>query len=167
MPLTRLRRHERRASRARSRACVQRLHWPALSTNPLALDLDHRGVGLAVAMDEEVDRDRVRLLEQAVLRPDDARLGRLVLERQPRPLAAPLVERLGRAVLGEVLVGAVGAQHVGRAHAADAAVVAVVRRAGRVVGGQVVEGRRDARGVEVVPERRALPPEHGWPAACG
>ena len=87
--------------------------------------------------------------------------GRLVLEGQPRPFPAAFVERLGRGVLGEVLVGAVGAQHVGRAHAADAAVVAVVRRAGRIVGRQVVERRGDARGVEVVPERDALAPEHG------
>ena len=64
-------------------------------------------------------------------------------------------------VLGEVLVGAVGAEHVGRAHAADASVVSVVRRAGRIVGRQVIERRRDSRGVEVVPERRALAPQHG------
>ncbi len=78
-----------------------------------------------------------------------------------RPFPASFVERLVRGVLGEVLVGAVGAEHVGRAHAADASVVAVVRRAGRIVGRQVIERRGDSRGVEVVPERGTLAPEHG------
>ncbi len=59
MPLTLCARQERTASRARSRACVQRLHWPAFSTISLALDLDHGRVGLAVAMDEELDGDRL------------------------------------------------------------------------------------------------------------
>ena len=70
-------------------------------------------------------------------------------------------------VLGEVLVGAIGAEHVGRTHAADATVVAVVRRAGRIIGGEVVERRGNSRGVEVVPERSALAAEHGLRAACG
>ena len=140
---------------------VQRLHWPGLST------IRRPWISITAALASRsrwtrnsiVDRDR--LLEEAVLRPDDAGPGRLVLEGQPRPLPAAFVERLGGRVLGEVLVGAVGAEHVGRAHAADAAVMAVVRRAGRIVGRQVVEGRGDARGVEVVPERRALAPQHG------
>src|SRR5262249_46351990 len=48
---------------------------------------------------------------------------------------------------------------VGRAHAADAAVVAVVGRAGRVVGRQAVKRGRNPRRVEIVPERDALAPE--------
>ena len=126
-----------------------------------ALDFDDGRVCVAVAMDQELDRNRGRLHEETVIRADDAGLGRLVLEGQLRPFSAGFVERLGRGVLGEVLVGAIGAEHVGRAHAADAAVVAVVRRAGRVVGRKVVERRGNSRGVEIVPERRALAPEQG------
>ena len=133
-----------------------------LQHDPPALDLDDRRVRLAVAMDEELDRDRDRLLEQAVLparrsRPVAVSFSKVKLD----PPAAAFVERVSAGVLGEVLIGAIGAQHVGRAHAADAAVVAVVRRAGRVVGRQVVERRGDSRGVEVVPERSPLPAQHG------
>ena len=39
--------------------------------------------------------------------------------------------------------------------------VAVLRRAGRIVGGQIVKGGRDAPLVEVIPEGNALPPQHG------
>ena len=36
----------------------------------------------------------------------------------------------------------------------------VLRRAGRIVRRQIVERRRDSGGVEVIPERHALPPQH-------
>ena len=112
-------------------------------------------------MDAKVDVDRPRLLEQAVLRSDESVRRAVSLSNdQLESLAAPFVDRLGRTVLGEVLIGAVGAEHVGRAHAADAAVMAVLRRAGRIVRRQVVERRRNAGRVEVVPERHALAPQH-------
>ena len=126
----------------------------------LTLDLDNCRVRVAVAMDQQLDRDRCRLFEKSVIRPDDPGSGRLVYERQPRPFPAAFVKRLGRGVLGEVLVGAIGPEHVGRTHSADAAVMAVMRRAGRVVGWKVVKRRGDSRGVQVVPERSALAPEH-------
>ena len=114
-------------------------------------------------MDEEVDLDRRRVFEQSVLRPDDLRLGCIVLERQTRSLAATaaFVGGFRRPVFGKMLVSAVGPQHVGSAHPADAAMVAVMRGAGRIVGGQVVERRRHARRIEVIPERHSLALEHG------
>ncbi len=75
-------------------------------------------------MDQKLDTDRPGLLEEAVFRPHDARRGRLLLKREPGTLSAALVQRVPGAVLGKVLVGAVGSQHVGRAHAGDAAVIA-------------------------------------------
>ena len=112
-------------------------------------------------MDQELDGDRGWLLEEAVFRTDDPGPGRVGLEDQLRAFSASFVERLRRGVLGEVLVSAVGPEHVGSTHAANASVVAVVRGARRVVGGKVVEGRGDSRRVQVIPERSTLTPEHG------
>ncbi len=76
-------------------------------------------------------------------------------------LPAAFLERLVGGVFGEVLVRAIGPEHVGRAHAADATVVAVVRRAGRIVGRKIIERRGNSRGVEIIPERGPLAPEQG------
>ena len=112
---------------------VHRLHCPAFSTILLPLDLQHCRIGLAVAVDQELDCDRGGRLEQAIVGTDDPHPGRVVVEGQAGRLPPPSSIGLIGPVLGEVLIGAVGAQHVGRAHAAEAAVVAVVRGAGGVV----------------------------------
>ena len=92
---------------------------------------------------------------ERIHRPDDAGGGGLPRKRA-EALAAALVDLFRRDVFGEVLIGAVGAQHVGRAHAADATAMAVLRRAGRIVGRQIVERGGNPRRVEVIPERHAL-----------
>ena len=53
-PVDALARQELGVERVKS-IVVQRLHWPGLQDDLPALDLDHGRVGLAVAMDEELD----------------------------------------------------------------------------------------------------------------
>ena len=81
-------------------------------------------------MDKHLNGNRGLLFEETVLRTDDADALAVsasevnFLERLP----ASFIERLRWGVLGEVLVSAISPeQYVGRAHAADAAMVAVVR----------------------------------------
>ena len=81
----------------------------------------------------------------------------LVVEGEARLSSVPLVDALRRTVLRVVLISSVGSEHVRRAHAADAPMMTVLRWAGRVIGRQIVERRRNAGGVEVVPEWHALP----------
>ena len=146
---------------------VQRLHWPAFKR----IRWPWISITAALASRSRWTRNSIVIgsgvLSRLFSGPTISALAVSSSNVSATVLPPPSSSGFCRAVLGEVLVGAVGAQHVGRAHAADAAVVAVVRRAGRVVGGQVVERRGNARGVEVVPERRPLPPQHGVRAACG
>ena len=81
------------------------------------------------------------------------------VNRERLPPASSLVS--GRAVLGKVLIGAVGAQHVGRAHPRQATVVAMLAGSGRIVAGQIIEGGRNAALVQVGPKRHSLPAQHG------
>src|SRR5262249_15195773 len=124
------------------------------------------GVVVPVAVDEEIDRQRLGVCLERVERTIDAGLCRLPLKRQREMLPAPAPSGWGlvRAALSEVLVSAVGAEHVRDAHAAETAAVAVLGGAGRVVGRQVVERRRDPRRVEEVPERHALTLQPGLAA---
>ncbi len=103
--------------------------------NLVPLDFDNCRVRLAIAMNEEVHLHGLRILEKIVFRPDKLGFGGFRLEGKPGALAAAFFHSFGRGVLGKMLIGAIGAQHVGRAHAGDAAVVAVLRGAGRIVGG--------------------------------
>src|SRR6516165_8228071 len=63
-----------------------------------------------------------------------------------------------------MLEDAIGAEHVRRAHAAQAAVMAMLRRARRIVGRQMVERRRHTGSIEEVPERLAstAQPRRRW-----
>ncbi len=125
--------------------------------NALPLDLDDGRVGSAIAVHEEVDRGRLRRFEERVFRADERGVGGFVVERQARLLAVAVIDSLRRTALREVLEHAVGAEHVRRAHAADAAVMSVLRRARRIVGRQVEERGRHPRSIEKLPERFALP----------
>src|SRR5262249_9493254 len=104
---------------------------------------------------------RARLAVAGGLGAENLGGGLLLLKREPGALAAVHGERLVRGVLGEVLKGAVRPQHIGSSHAAEAAAVVVLRRGGRVVGGEVVKGRGNARLVEEVPEWYALAAQDG------
>ena len=140
---------------------VQRLHWPALST----IFRPWTSITAASASRSRWTRNSIAIgrgfLSKLSSGPTIVAVAVSSSNVSRDRLPPPSSSGFGRSVLGEVLVGAVSAQHVRRAHAADAAVVAVMRRAGRVVGRQVVERRGHARRVEVIPERHALPPEHG------
>ncbi len=120
----------------------------------------HR-IGRRVAMHLEFDGRRPRRFQMGFFRSGQSCFRRIAVERQPCARAASFVVAFGGRVLAEILIRAVGAQHVRRTHARQAAVVAVARRAGRIVRRQVVESRRNPGRVQVVPERRSLPAQHG------
>src|SRR5262245_45314475 len=56
-----------------------------------------------------------------------------------------------------MLIDPVTAEHVGRAHATQTAMVSILRRAGRIIRWQIVERRRHPGRVEIVPEGNPLP----------
>ena len=63
-------------------------------------------------------------------------------------------------VFGKELIGALAAQNVRRAHAADAAVMAMRGGTGGVIGWQIIERGGDTGLIEVIPERHPLAAQH-------
>ena len=156
----------RPAWRARNRARTQRLHCPGLSRILLSLDFQHGGVGRTSRCTSKSIGGRPGVLRRLFSGPIDrgsrpSRLSNISRVRLPPPSSTPSAGD----VLAEVLVRAVASQHVGRPHAAEAAMVAVLRGTGRIVRRQIVERRRNAGRVEIIPERHSLSPQHGLWAA--
>src|SRR5262249_9766621 len=143
-----LARHER-GSRHREVEPCPGAPLTGLQDDLAPLHFNDRSVRLAIAVDEEWNLDGLRLFEERILRADEPTACRLVVEDQPRAHPAPFVDTLRRPLLRKMLIGAVAAKHIGRAHAAEAAVMVVVRRTRWIIRRQVVERRGDAYLVEV------------------
>src|SRR5262249_51989093 len=121
----------------------------------------HRPVSLEVAVDQDIEACWSRCAEKAIVRAGYPSTGRVALKGQPNTLAAALVQRFSRTVLDKILIRAVTAEQIGRSHAAKTPVVPVFGGTRRIVRGQIVKRRRYPGLVQVLPERRPFPAEHG------
>src|SRR5688572_14201895 len=99
-------------------------------------------------MDSKFDCDWGWLLEHRVFGTDQLGPRCFGFKLQSEPLTTSFLDRLLGVVLGEVLIGAIGAKHIGRTHAGNAAVITILRRTWWVVRRQIVKSGGDFGRVE-------------------
>src|SRR5262249_9120021 len=97
---------------------------------------------MPVTMDQKINSCGLRILQKTIRRADQARFGRVVIKDELYLLSTRMISSFGLVILSIRLVSAVGAAHVGCAHAAETTMMAMLGRARRVIGRQIIERGR-------------------------